>query len=278
MEWPATSFGEADFLLWSEENWPGIFLRKERKAVFRKPFFAECAASYLTFAQRAVQEDAWPDGHAPATAWFTGQVKYMGRYIAARWVEVMRRAFPTDCSTWAMLDPSTAGAEHPRKALALLHPEHSAALLGKDTKENIRISDSVMENVVLDLALEYGLDVDYYTIHSLLCEYKQAIVGKRQHPGKSLDSEVAYADKVAAYWRGGSDFYPIRESLFPGRSLGELNGWHGVRPGLEAMLHDHGIVWSDAVYDYTTTIEDPDADLAHPVLRNRNVESLLDLL
>ena len=282
LEWRPADFNQADFLMWSEENWDGILLRKERKAVFRKPFFAESAASYLTFAlglSAVVSQD--PEvlaakNYAQATELFTGNCRYMGRYIAARWVEVMRRAFPEACGDWVMTEPGSSGAQHPRKALAMMYPEDAAALLGGDSKEEVRISDEVFDRFLLDMRM-YGLELDYYTAHSLLCEYKQASAGRKHYPGKSLDTEVAYLDKSYSYWgpekASESAFYPLRDVLFPHRSLGEKSGWKGARDGLLPLLADHGIVWSDQVYDYQQT-----TDLSHPVLRDPAITSLGDLL
>jgi hypothetical protein len=274
LEWRPADFNQADFLMWSDENWNGILLRKERKAVFRKPFFAESAASYLAFARWMVNQDSWPTGYDEATEMFTSRCRYMGRYIAARWVEIMRRAFDTG---WVMDGPRSSGAQHPRKALALMYPKYSIALLGKDTPEEVRISDRVFDQCILDLRLEYGLEVDYYTLHSLLCEYKQAVIGRKQYPGKSLDSEVGYFDKVYEYWgpdkKQESTFYPIRTERFPHQSLCEYNGWTGVREPLMGMLRDHDITWSDGVYNYDAT-----TDFANPVIWNPAVTSLGDLM
>jgi len=50
----------------------------------------------------------------------TSAIKYMGRYIVIRWLEVARRAF--NLPHLAMPDLRSKDGDHPRKALALMYP------------------------------------------------------------------------------------------------------------------------------------------------------------
>jgi hypothetical protein len=272
LEWRPGEFEQGAFLRWAEDNWAGIGLRKERKAVFRKPFFAESAASYLAFSRDLLSRDSLPASYADAFLAFNGGCRYMGRYIAIRWLEVMRRAFGT---SWTMTDVRSDGGEHPRKALALIYPGDAAALLGGNSRREVAIADRCADACLLDLHTEFGITTDYYQLQSLLCEYKQSVLGQKQYPGKSIDTEMGYFDKIYAYWgdaaRVDSDFYSVREECFPSWSLGEQQGWLGVRPELGRVLVAHGYTWSDAVYDYAASA----ADLAAPVKRADGAGSLL---
>ena len=274
LEWRPADFNRADFLMWSEDNWDGVFLRKERKAVFRKPFFAESASSYLDFARWMLQQDSWPEDYLDALDMFTSRCRYMGRYIGIRWLEVMRRAFDTG---WVMPDVRSDGGEHPRKALALMYPGDAIALLGGNSKREVHIADQAADRCLLDLRVEFGLTLDYYDLQSLLCEYKQSVIGKKQYPGKSIDTEMDYFRRVYGYWgeakAGESAFYRVRAECFPDWSRGELSGWSGVRKELGAALVEHELTWSDSVYDYSAT-----TDMAYPVLRDPNITSLMDLM
>jgi hypothetical protein len=267
LEWRPADFTQEGFLSWAEEHWTGIFLRKERKAVFRKPFFAESAASYLAFSREFLKSD-WPETWMEAFAAFTGGCRYMGRYIAIRWLEVMRRAFGT---SWEMTDVRSDGGEHPRKALALIYPDDAAALLGGNSRREVAIADLKADECLLDLATVYGIRSSYYELQSLLCEYKQSVLGRKHYPGKSIDSETDYFRKIESYW-GSEDsrFWEIRAELFPAWSLGEVGGWSGVRPELSVVLSDHGYTWSDAVFDYTAT-----TDFAAPARRVGGREAIL---
>lgn len=267
LEWPVDSFNQADFLMWTEEHWAGIPLRKERKAVFRKPFFAESLASYHRF----IDTLSWPATYLEALAEFDAGCRYMGRYIAIRWLEVIRRAFGTD---WVMPDIHSDGGQHPRKALALIYPEDAPALLGGNSARELLVSDQAAARCLLDLRMAYDIDTDYYTIQSLLCEYKQSALGRKQYPGKSIDTEMDYHRRVYDYWGIDraleSDFYSVRAACFPAWALGEHEGWPGVRPELSRTLADHGYTWSDTLYDYAAT-----TDFANPVLRDPNRKALL---
>lgn len=267
LEWRPDEFSELDFLLWTEEHWAGIPLRKERKAVFRKPFFAASLASYRTFLDTL----SFPESYEEALAEFDRGCKYMGRYIAIRWLEVMRRAFDT---AWVMPDIHSDGGQHPRKALALIYPEHAEALLGGNKPAELRVSDDAAALVLLELNIQYGIETDYYTIQSLLCEYKQSILGRKHYPGKSIDTEMDYFRRVYTYWGAEreqqSSFYSVRESCFPAWALGEVAGWSGVRKELGTVLADYGFTWSDTLYDYLAT-----TDFATPVLRDPTRRSLL---
>lgn len=263
LEWRPADFNRVDFLMWLEKNWDGVFLRKERKVIYRKPFFAECAASYLEFAQWLLAKNAWPETYEEAFKVFTSHVKYMGRYIGIRWLEVMRRSFNTG---WAMTDVRSDGGEHPRKALALLYPADAPALLGGNSKREVAVADLAADRCLLDLNLEFGLSSSYYELQSLLCEYKQSFLSRKQYPGKSIDTEMDYFRKVYNYWgperEAESVFYEVRQEIFPSWSLGEKSGWSGVRKELGTTLTDFEYTWSDEVYDYNAT-----TDLSRPVLR-----------
>lgn len=269
LEWRPDDFNEIDFLLWTEEHWVGIPLRKERKAVFRKPFFAASLASYLRF----MDTFSWPAGYFEAAQEFEAGCKYMGRYISIRWLEVVRRAFDTD---WVMPDIHSDGGQHPRKALALIYPRDAAALLGGNTRAELQVSDRAADTCLLELGLQYGIQTDYYTIQSLLCEYKQSILGRKHYPGKSIDTEMDYFRKVYAYWgperEQQSSFYSVRTACFPQWALGEVAGWTGVRKELGTVLADHGRTWSDYVYDYPAT-----TDFANPALRNPEVRTIMEV-
>lgn len=267
LEWRPYEVEYDSFLSWSMQNWEGLPLRKERKAVYRKEAFAESACAYLNFAQVLARDDRWPFGYERAFRLFNDATRYMGRYIGIRWLEVMRRAFDTG---WEMPDVRADGGEHPRKALALLYPEDAEVLLGGNSKREIAVTDLAAKRLLVDLELEYGLQTNYYELQSLLCEYKQSVIGKKQYPGKSIDTEMDYFDRVYDHWGPvksvQSDFWEIRDEIFPDWSLGEKMGWTGVRKELGGVLVNHSYTWSDAIYDWGKT-----TDLADPVSRGKGV-------
>lgn len=263
-EWRPEAVNELDFLLWLEEHRPGIPLRKERKAIFRLPFFADSATSYAAFATRLAHANYWPEDYEDAYRLFTGSCRYMGRYIAIRWLEVMRRAFPEECGAWRMPDIRASGGEHPIKAMQLIYPEQ----LPMPAKEvPTALADQMADTLLVEMEMEHGLTSDYYEIQSLLCEYKQEWFARKQYPGKSIDTEMDYFRRVYDYWGAEAEaesiFYDVRQACFPAWSLGEVDDkWWGVRKELGTTLREYGYVWSDARYDYQKT-----TDLAEPVRR-----------
>lgn len=267
LEWRPADFDQEKFLAWSEENWDGIALRKERKAVFRKTAFTESAATYLDFAKDLVSRETWPTTYESAFSEFAAGCKYMGRYIGIRWLEVMRRAFGTD---WEMGDIRADGGEHPRKTLALIYPEDRDMLLKGNTAAHVKLVDEVADRLLLDLKFEHDLDTNYYELQSLLCEYKQSALGRKQYPGKSIDTEMDYFYKIYSHWGAEaaieSDFFTVRARCFPEWSLGEKQGWDGVRKELGSVLVNYGYTWTDAEFDYVAT-----ENLATPVLRGENL-------
>jgi hypothetical protein len=260
-----------DFGMFLEDHWAGIPLRKERKAVYRKWAFAESAVAYIEFARWLLSLDSFPFGYSTAFVNFNAHTRFMGRYIAIRWLEVMRRAFGVP---WEMPSILSDGGEHPRKALALLYPADAEMLLKGNTVAHLKVADAAADRCLVDLQLEYGLTTNYYELQSLLCEMKQSALGRKQYPGKSIDTEMDYWDRVNRHWGANkaleSSFYDVRRECFPAWSLGEEAGWHGVRPELGGMLVDHGITWSDWLYNYPAT-----TDFSDPVLRDPGRTSLL---
>lgn len=269
-EWRPYEFEAEPFLDWVTANWALLPLRKERKAVYRKPFFTECARTYLEFTDqvRANLECGWDLSYEQAFTLFNRNVKYAGRYIGIRWLEVMRRAFPEQCGSWHMTDIRADGGEHPRKAMALIYPDRADVLLGGNSRAELNEVDKLAALLRVDLDLDFGMDVNYYELQSLLCEYKQSVLRMKQYPGKSIDTEMDYF-RIAGM--ESSWFWDIRRECFPEWSLGEVQGWGGVRTGLGPVLVNHGYTWSDAIYDWAASKD----DLAVPVFRNINVQSLL---
>lgn len=256
---------------WARENWKGIKFRKERKAARSPERLATCMTTYAEFAD-TLQDKEWfmadylsnEDRYQMAFDDLCDSVKYMGRYIAIRWVEVIRRVFNMNLE---MPDLRVKDGEHPRKALALIYPKYEKHLMGGNSESELRISNMVVEYCKEDMYKLYGVETDYYTMQSLLCEYKQSCLGKRQYPGKSVDTALSYFDKVYEYWgeeaKSESIIYDVRKSIFPEFVLGELHGWHRVRDELGAVLVDYDYTWSDYIYDYMKT----DGNFSKPVLR-----------
>lgn len=275
--WQPGEWKHAELVEWIRVNWAGLKFRKERKAARSPERLATCMKSYVDFMHVL-----------PTREWFTAtdmdpitqytlafqdicdNVMYMGRYIAIRWLECVRHLYHPNMT---MYDISPKDGDHPRKALALMYPEYHDELMGGNDNDTIEVVNAVAEYCMGDLQHLYQTRIDYYTMQSLLCEYKQSVLAMKQYPGKSVDTELAYWHKVYPYWgqefADGSEFWQWRKAIFPSLVLGELQGWNGVRDVLGTVLRTHGYTWFDDVYDYTATLESN--DFSNPVMRHNEI-------
>jgi hypothetical protein len=240
---------------WLLDNWAGITFRRERKAVRSVEKLARClssAASYCLDVEGRLA--AWMSAPTSASQYeaayadVCGGVYGWGRYNGQKWIEYGRRYcdFPV-----RVHDVRAKDGWSPRHALGLLYPEHRPLLEdGGDGPDAVREVEALAADARDTLAVVYGLELDFFELQVLLCDYKQCWVGRRQYPGRSQDSELDYVSKIAPHW--GRDVFAeqfaARRVVAPRWALGELNGWEGVRKPLGAVLRDHGYTWSDSLY------------------------------
>ena len=259
---------------WLLANWPGIPLRRERRVVRTPLKLAKCLRSYARYADQIFRKVAATDVYEQSERyeWFwrdTREIFGFGRYARFKLLEFYRRY----CELRAELpDIRPTGGWSPRETLALIYPQHAEAIAPKSDKADaIRLSNQLALEVQRRLKIEEELDLDLFLLEVFLCDYKQSIIGKRQYPGRSNDSEMEYRWKVEDWF--GSDhptqLWRAREALTPQECRGEVSGWRNVRKELGTVLADYGYTWSDLVLDYGRT-----GDLAHPVLRPMDHETL----
>lgn len=243
---------------WLVENKRGLPTRPERRCVISPEKFANFLVDYATWLrsmpfernQRANEEETyealWQD--------VDNGVKYMGRYAKFKTLELLRRfGVPA-----RLPDTRARGGWSPRLTLATLMPEHRDVLAGKDDTASIRRVDELAEVARERLRAEYDLDLDYYRLEVLLCDYRQ--LGRRQFPGHSQDSELKYHRKVGS---PTTRLFEARAALFPHENLGEIQGWDPAdRKPLSYTLERYGYLWSDSLYNFQAT-----TDFANPVLR-----------
>lgn len=241
---------------WLYAYWAHIPLRRERRAVRSPDRLATCAVGLYTWLcdQRA-RGFCWGD-YAGAWADLTTKVPYIGRYMAIRILELLRIRF--ELPHLVMPDLRAAGGRYPRQALALLRPDAAAVLLGGDGRRTVAQVEAVATEV-RDWATVAvaGQPCTYYELQALSCEYKQSALGRRQYPGRSVDSELRYWRQAYASGTPGTvdatRFWAVRTQLYPAWALGEVNGWDDARADCGRVLADYGYTWSDSRYNYEAT-------------------------
>ena len=254
-EWPADRVDQARpgaLEDWLRANWGAIVTRRERRCVRRPEQLAAYLLSFVAWL-KGLGEDwsRYPNYDALWAA--MDNVYTAGRYYRIKLFQYLRLAaeFPEGLS-----DLRPAGGENPRLGLALLvEPEDAALLLGADESPEAHARmNEVFFRTQAELA-QAGLSLDGFHYQTLLCDYKQCYIGKRQYPGRSLDSELSYFGKIEPALPPGyaTAMFSARARLFPSTGLGETQGWRGVREELGAVLRDFGYMWSDAQYDYCAT-------------------------
>jgi len=246
-----------DFLT---KNWQGIATRTERKCV-RVP--ANMAYYFKNFAEwiQTLPKSIYYDKNAGTTEsryeelWEHSQksVKFLGRYSGFKLLEFMTRY----CDIPIRLpDIRPRGGWSPRTMLSILYPNEKEILLGPDTDASLARINKIA-NHALRTVSEAVDGMDMYKLEVFLCDYKQCYFGRRQYPGRSQDSEIAYLKKLEGYWKDDFNFQMLkgRAEIFPHWALGEKSGWDVVRKELGTVLYDYGYMWSDSLYDYKNTMD-----------------------
>ncbi len=223
--WPRALEEPAEFASFIERHWAGFGLRRERRAVRTPSKFSRCLDSYAQWAAHGDKD--WWDTPDFDRAWReTGSVYGLGRYVQLKLVEALCRF--ADGKFWQD-DIRAQGGASPREGLALLYPQHADWLMtGPDDLENAARAERLAMQLRTDLR-DGGrhLDVDWFTLQVVLCEYKKTSVAARQYPGRTHDTELKYWRAAHAYWGLDDTMLRARERCFPTRSLGEKQGWWG---------------------------------------------------
>jgi len=241
---------------WVAEHWPHIVLRRERRRPVGSP---KKLTACLQSAAAWIDVERMAATHSYDETWaHSDKIKYFGRYAKIKVNEVHRRL---GLVPHLISDLRAKDGWSPREGLALLWPEHEAVLNSTD-KASIPHVERLATLTQKMLAADYDVVLDNYELQVFACDVKQSIVGQRQYPGRSCDSEITHHAKVAAHFPVHDAMFSVRETLFPLWALGEKQGWTGVREELGECFAKHGYMWTDSVFDYHKT-----TDLAQPVRR-----------
>lgn len=239
---------------WLDSNWSRITTRVERRCVRRPDWMESFLIGYAAFAaerEYILREcERLDPADAYDFAWDRAlQVPRLGRYVALKLLEFLRR-YGGLCAEPPDIRP--AGGWSPRATLAMLW-ERPEAAARDDRPETLALVDALARDTCTRLAGEFEIEVDLFQLQVLLCEYRESWEGRRQYPGRSLDSELKYARAAEEKWGIRSTIWKARERTFPMEHLGEMNGWDGPREGPANCLADWGYTWTDMRYVYADT-------------------------
>jgi hypothetical protein len=247
-------------LSWLDKHWKGLRTRKERRTVKSPERMDQYLVGYAeTFrAQKYLANSEFDE------VWsFAKGLPHVGRYAATKLVEMW---YQLGFTKVPHADIRAAGGWSPRSAIAVLFPDAKHDPYDK-SKTAIADAENMAKTVHAQLT-SHGTNISVFELEVMLCEYKASYSTHRQHPGKSLDSELTYEAAIKDYWKfGDTDHMRVRPLISPTWSLGEIQGWDGVRKELGFVLADFGYTWSDYLYDYKKT-----TDLRNPVRREHGTE------
>jgi hypothetical protein len=209
---------------WLREHWSALPVRPEMRSHRMPEKRAQCL---VDFARYAVQEywantnltyeDVWVDSQK--------RVKYYGRYMAIKYLELLRMTVRPDL---ILGDMRARHAWSPRMTLAMLFPENADPLADRENHSEAAIALSEMRAAeVVKLTHDAGVPMSFFQLQVLLCNYREALAGGF-YPGAGHDEEMDYI-KLCESKFDCSDIWRARQELFPQELLGELNGWHGIR-------------------------------------------------
>lgn len=256
---------EPELLLpWLQDNWKKIVTRRERRCVRRPEWMHQYFVSYAKMAENLPTFLAKLDNLTPYERYDrlwdeVLTVSRLGRYVALKLLEFYKVACEVDAE---LPDLRPKGGWSPRQTLGDLWPEDARVALRDDSPELLKLANHLTDLTQAKLASDFGLHLDKFRLQVLLCDYKQSWKGRRQYPGKSIDSELLYVRQAEELWGHRSEIWDARQVLFPRHQLGELQGWLGPREEPANVLADHKYTWSDELYDYTQT-----TDFTTPVKR-----------
>jgi len=232
---------------WLEESWHALPVRPEMKSHRMLHKRSECLQDFARYAL----DGRWA---IPNTAydlmWHDSQnsVKYYGRYMAIKYLEILRRTV----APWlVMTDMRARGAWSPRRTLYMLFPEEE--ILGQRENRSDKAEQTVERcaTEAIQILGTAGIHVNYFQVQVMLCEYRELLCGG-YYAGASHDEELGYISqsrmKFSEHQLAG--IFQARKELFPEWCLGELNGWDDIRQDCWRAWKNHGYIWNDLRYVY----------------------------
>lgn len=218
----------ADLEKWLREHWAGLPVRAEMRSHRMPEKRAQCLQDFAKFA--LVWEDRRFADFDNLWDVSIAEVKYFGRYMAIKYLEMLRLVADTG---FEMPDMRAQGGWSPRRTLGMLWPEE--AILSQKGNQSIAAIGATELALLKTQTLlrEAGVTVSKFQLQVLLCEYREAL-NAGYYPGASHDEEMTFINIVEEHFgfEMVRPIYEARKRLFPVQVLGEHGNppWSGVRP------------------------------------------------
>lgn len=243
---------------WLEDHKDGLPVHSNRRRTHgSRRKLAQSLSAYARFAELADFEAGddydrlWAQVH---------ELPAIGRYFGIKLAGTLHRLGLTEA---AQYDIRARGAKNGRRTLALLFPEEADVLdlkRGGNSKRAIAAAERHAQ-AVKDWLAAQDLDVDWFQLEALLCEYNQMVKGHR-YPGSTSDGDLEAYVKVHEHFPNDAEtlapVWSAREAVLPPWLWGTRKRKNAVD-----IYSKHGYVWSDAVYDWAES-----TDLSSPVVRS----------
>jgi len=208
---------------WLQENWTALPVRPEMRSHRMVAKRHQCLYDFAVYAlgeswRTGTYQEVWEDA--------IESVKYMGRYMNIKYMELLRRIARPDM---VLSDMRAKNGWSPRIALGLFFPSEIANIIAdkkNNTQEAINLTEKCATEVIQHLA-ERGITVSYFQLQVVMCNMREALLGTF-YPAAGMDEEMDYI-KIAETKFDMSHVWETRKRIFPHQYLGELNGWFGLR-------------------------------------------------
>jgi hypothetical protein len=213
---------------WLEQHWAGLPVRgAERRGLMapaKMAAFLQSYARWLRMPKAGTEgaEASYDELYASARK----HLKFAGRFTVIKLLEALRLAQVIGVGLPYGIQP--VGAWSPRRALDELLADYGVEtdLEHGNTKEKL---DEVNRAAVWAGSLLGDLEPRPWLLEGLLCGAR--LINGSGYPGRAYDDDMEYTARATAYWHDDDSwFWEYRRQLFPEWILGELNGWHGIRP------------------------------------------------
>jgi hypothetical protein len=208
---------------WLKKHWRALPVRPEMRSHRMLEKRHQCLVDFAQYANtgkwhKGSFEKVWTDSQA--------NVKYYGRYMAIKVLELMHRTVRPDMPS---IDIRAKHAWSPRAAMALLYPKQAEWLGNRRANDDRTIAGvELYASEICTHLLTRGITVSFFELQVLLCEYKELLAGGF-YPGAGHDEEMKYLHDFERDF-DPEPWYVTRKRIFEHKYLGELNGWDGLRP------------------------------------------------